>query len=169
MKKLWSFLNAPIVVVLIALILWPLLTITSTGYALKAGIGEIRSAVKDEVVEPFRDLGRGQDEALKTKLQVRKKIMIENIRILESSWKGRVKVIGTVNNQSDKIIKSINITASFYENGELVDVHQEWLSKIDALPSGESANFVFTKELQEGQSDEQLNVNINLASFAILQ
>jgi hypothetical protein len=62
MNNLWKILNAPLVVVLIALSAWPILTVLSSGIAIKLGIEQISEAVSEEVIEPFTKMGIEQDE-----------------------------------------------------------------------------------------------------------
>ena len=62
MSKLWKILNTPLVVVLIALSVWPILTVLSGGLAVKLGVQQIAETVSEEVVEPFQNMSSEQDE-----------------------------------------------------------------------------------------------------------
>ncbi len=68
MNNFWRILNSPIVVVLIAFSVWPILTVLSSGIAVKLGIEQISEAVSQEVVKPFQKMGDSQDEKLKVGL-----------------------------------------------------------------------------------------------------
>jgi hypothetical protein len=70
MKKTWSVLNSPLVVVLVALAVWPIFTALSGAYALKFGINEIASSVSNEVIAPFKQMGDEQKEELSTEIKI---------------------------------------------------------------------------------------------------
>ena len=169
MKKVWSVLNSPLVVVLIVLISWPIFTALSGAYALKFGLNEIASSVSNEVIAPFKQMGVEQDDELKIIIAEMKNIEVSNVSYAQSKWPGRVKVIGTIKNNTGSTIKSINITSSFYRAEKLVDVTNEWLSGIKALRPGESSDFTFDKELAKDEQIEGLSAQLKVSSFEILK
>jgi len=169
MKKVWNVLNSPLVVVVIALAIWPIFTALSGAYALKFGINEIASSVSNEVIAPFKQMGDDQDEEIKIIIEEMKKVEVSNIAFAPNKWPGKIKVIGTIKNNSELTIKSINITSSFYRSGKLVDVTNEWLHRIEALKSGESADFTFDKDLEKDEVQEGLSTEVKVSSFKILK
>jgi len=169
MNNLWKILNAPLVVVLIALAAWPILTVLSGGIAVKLGIEQISGAVSEGVIEPFTKMGIEQDEELKKEAMVINKIVVSNVGFAPTSWTKKVKVIGTLINNSNQTVKSINITASFYQGDKLVNVNEEWLSQIKVINAGASSDFSFQADVEEGQSANNLKVQIKVSGLGILE
>ena len=168
MNKLWKILNAPLIVVLIAFAAWPILTVLSGGIAVKLGIEQISGAVSEGIIEPFTEMGIEQDEELKKEAMVINKIEVSNIGFAPTSWAKKVKVIGTLINNSSQTVKSINITASFYQGDKLVNVNEEWLSRIKVLKAGASSDFSFQADVEEGQGANNLKVQIKVSGLEIL-
>ncbi len=98
MNNFWKILNSPIVVVLIAFSVWPILTVLSSGVAIKLGIERISEAVSQEVVKPFQKMGKSQDEKLRMEANVLENISVSNVGFAPTSWPGKVKIIGTITN-----------------------------------------------------------------------
>ena len=169
MNKLWKILNAPLIVVLIAFAAWPILTVLSGGIAVKLGIEQISEAVSEGVIEPFTKMGIEQDEKLKKEAMVINKIVVSNVGFAPTSWAKKVKVIGTLINNSNQTVKSINITASFYQGDKLVNVNEEWLSKLKVINAGASSNFSFKADVEEGQGANNLKVQIKVSDLEILE
>lgn len=169
MTKLWKILNAPIVVVLLALALWPIFTVLSSSAALKLGAEQISKTVSKEVVKPFQHMNSEQDQKLKSELQILEKVVASDIGFAPTSWPGKIKVIGTIANNSDKTIKRLQISASFRKNGKLVNVNDEWLSRVKAISPGSSIDFNFTTDIAEGETTEGLNVSVTVVDLGILE
>ena len=169
MNNLWKILNAPLIVVLIALAAWPILTVLSGGIAVKLGIEQISEAVSEGVIEPFTKMGIEQDEELKKEAMVINKIVVSNVGFAPTSWAKKVKVIGTLINNSNQTVKSINITASFYQGDKLVNVNEEWLSQLKVINAGASSDFSFQADVEEGQGANNLKVQIKVSGLGILE
>lgn len=169
MTKLWKILNAPIVVVFLALAVWPIFTVLSSSVALKLGVEQISDTVSKEVVKPFQQMSSEQDQKLKKEFQILEKMVASNIGFAPTSWPGKIKVIGTISNNSDKTVKGLHISASFRKNGKLVNVNDEWLSRVKAISPGSSIDFNFTTELDEGETTEGLNVSVKVVDLGILE
>lgn len=169
MKNIWTVLNSPLVVVITALAIWPIFTALSGTYALKFGIKEIASSVSNEVVEPFRNINNEQEEELKNIIEILKDIEVNNVNFAHSSWPGKIKVIGTINNKSNHTVSHVNISSSFYKDGKLVDVKNDWLSQIKAILPGQSENFTFDKDIQENDNIDLYTTEIKVSSISILQ
>ena len=168
MNKIWGFLNSPLIVVIIALAVWPIFGALSGTYALKLGMKEIAKTVSNEVVNPMKSMQEGQDAKLNKILELKKDIEILNVGYAPAPWPSKLKVIGTIKNNSEETIKSINIISSFYQGDKLVDVKEDWLHKIKALRPGEAANFTFNKDIEEG-APKEMTVVVKISDFSILK
>jgi len=169
MSKLWKILNAPLVVVLLALAVWPIFTVLSSVVALKLGVEQISETVSQEVVKPFQQMSSEQDQKLKFEFQILEKVVASNIGFAPTSWPGKIKVIGTITNNSDKTVKGIHLSASFLRAGKLVNVNDEWLSRVKAISPGSSVDFNFTTALAEGETTEDLDVSVKVVDLGILE
>ncbi|NIP31966.1 MAG: hypothetical protein GTO02_21065 [Candidatus Dadabacteria bacterium] len=169
MSSFWKFLNSPLIVVLIALAIWPVLTVLSSTFALKLGIDQISQTVSEEVVKPFQNMGSQQDEKLKAEFEVLKNINVSNVSFAPTSWSGKAKIIGTLTNNSRKTVKGIHLTASLKKDGKLINVNNEWLSRIKAISPGSSVDFSFTVDLPEGESLDSLIASVKVADLGILE
>ena len=125
--------------------------------------------MSEGVIEPFTKMGIEQDEELKKEAMVINKIEVSNVGFAPTSWAKKVKVIGTLINNSNQTVKSINITASFYQGDKLVNVNEEWLSRIKVINAGASSDFSFQADVEEGQSANNLKVQIKVSGLGILE
>jgi len=169
MSNLWKILNAPLIVVIIALSIWPILTVLSSGVAVKLGMKQISEAVSEEVVKPFQKMGSEQDDKLKKEARVLEKVVVSNIGFAPTSWPGKVKIIGTITNNSGKTVKGIYITSSLYQMDRLINVNDKWLARLKVINPGASADFSFTTDVEEGQNKENLKVKVKVADLGILE
>lgn len=169
MSKLWKTLNAPLVVVLIALSVWPILTILSSVIAVKLGIEQLADAVSEEVVKPFQNMNAEQDDELKTEVAILEKMTVSNIAFAPTSWTEKIKIIGTITNNSTQTVKGIHATSSLYQNDTLVNVEDTWFSKIKSIGPNSSANFNFVVSVDEGQSKENLTAEIKISDLSLLE
>ena len=168
MSKLWKILNTPLVVVLIALSIWPILTVLSGGLAVKLGIQQIAEAVSEEVVEPFQNMSSEQDEKLKIEVGVLNKMTVSNIAFAPTSWTGKLKVIGTITNNSTHSVKGLHVSSSVYQNDILVNVTNDWLSNVKSISPNTSADFTFNIDVEEGQRKDNLKVKVNVSKLELL-
>ena len=145
MSSLWKILNTPLVVVLIALSVWPILTVLSGSLAVKLGIQQMAETVSEEVVKPFQNMSSEQDEKLKIEAAILKKMAVSNIAFAPTSWTGKLKVIGTLTNNSTYAVRGIHISSSIYENDILVNVNDDWLSNLKSISPNASADFSFNR------------------------
>ncbi|MGD8527043.1 MAG: FxLYD domain-containing protein [Thioalkalispiraceae bacterium] len=173
MQAVWKFLNAPLIVVLIALAIWPLLTVYSGSYALSKEVKNITNTVTGA----FSSMGNKQKQKSQAMLAVKKQLALSNIKIGTSSWKHQEKIIGTISNNSDKNIKSLHIAVSAYDaNDQLMDVDNSWLSNIKILSAGESIDFSYNRSLgQHNAAEEELarhrasRVKVVVTGFDIIE
>jgi|GEM_PF-6346416 hypothetical protein len=179
-NKFLAFINSRLFVTIVLLIGFPLsLASTSTVWVplvmsgfknplkqisqSKNGKGPLEkfvSGISSQLIHgiqgPLSQMNEGeQDKALKES-EVAKQIEVKNVKTLLSSFAGSEKVIGTLVNGSDKSIRAIHLTASFYSaDGQLIDVNQEWLSNIKVLPAHQSADFTFTWRYKKEETEEE--------------
>lgn len=169
MNKLWKFLNSPLLVVLIALLLWPILTALTGGIAMKIGIRQMAQTVSDEVSKAFQGMGDSQDEELKKTADILNKVSITNVRAAPTSWPNKIKVVGTITNRYEDTVKSIHLLVSLYKENTLVNVDKAWLSNVKLLKPGASSNFFVTSDLEEGQDPASMRVEIKVSDIGILE
>jgi hypothetical protein len=151
MKKLWDLLNSPLIVVLIALLVWPILG-AYTGYkVIETGAAKVKGAV----IESLDEASNVQNEQLKEKLAAFRKIEVTNVKVVQGGWTHQEKVIGEITNNFDKTITSLHITISFYNsNGELLDVKKEWLPGSIVPPTDKYA-FAVIRQLGDHNSPKE--------------
>ena len=178
--RIWSFINSPLIVVLIILILLPISIGISATILISRVKNEAISAtgeIAEATSKSFRQLSQEKKEEQLEQFKVYKLIKIKNVKIVLSFWKSNEKVIGTIVNNSNEIIQSIKVTASFYDkNGNLIDVVHDWLSEAKFILPKEEANFSFTRDLGDyKESEEVLNsrkadsVEVKISCFSILE
>lgn len=168
----WKAINSPIVVVVLALTIWPILTTLTASFAVsnikKAIVGATEDIV-DAVTEPFMQMGEDSKAKQIKKLNVFNLIEIKNIKTAPSSWKTKEKVIGTIVNNSDKTLTSIKLNASFYDTeGNLIDVVYAWLSSLELLLPKQSADFSFDRDLGRHEESEEILASRKSASIEIV-
>lgn len=115
MNALWKTLNSPLVVVLIALALWPLLSTLSARFALQNIIGGITGDVRG-AYSGLKDTQIKDDQA---KMAALKGVEVKGVKLVAGRFKGRQKVIGTLSNIGTRPVKQIKVTAlSVVEDGK---------------------------------------------------
>lgn len=169
MSKLWKILNTPLVVVLIALSVWPILTVLSGSLAVKLGIQQIAEAVSEEVVKPFQNMSSEQDEKHKIEADVLNKMVVSNIAFAPTSWTGKLKVIGTITNNSTHSVKGLHISSSVYQHDTLVNVNDDWLSNLKFIGPKAAENFNFQIDVEEGQGKDTLEVKVKVSRLELLE
>lgn len=173
MKKVWKILNAPLVVVVIAILIWPTITIFSGSYAISKQIDQVASSVKNA----FKGNSDSQLKKTREYIEIRKVISIKNARVMPGDWKNKEKVIATIKNGSVKNIKTIRIGASYYDKaGELIDVGDEWLHSIKVLGPGESVDIKFDRILGDHQltreelaANRAASIKLRINSFDVIE
>ena len=120
----------------------------------KGPVEEFVSGIATQLIHgiqgPLSHMNQGQEDEAAKDTEVAKQIEIKNVKTLLSPFGGQEKVIGTIVNGSDKSLRQIHVTASFYSaEGQLIDVNEEWLSNIKVLPAHQSADFTFTWQHQK--------------------
>lgn len=197
-EKLIRILNSPIVIVLVVLIALPFVLGLSESYRVKMMAGQVRQELKEfvsdtgdlkeiasdvsgQLVEGFKQgfSSSGDDgEAEKHKAfsEVKKSLVISDVKYAHTSWASKEKIIGRIRNDSGKTIKNIYLSVSYLDkNGELIDVGKEWVSDIQYLQPGYSSPFTFMRDLgghDEGkevlESRKSHKVIIQAANFKIV-
>ncbi len=175
-KYIWKAINSPIVVVIIALTIWPLLTVVMFSFTvpkIKKGFGEITTAI----TSPFTQMDQESEKKALEKLETLKLVKVINVKKAPSSWSRQEKVIGTIVNNSDKTLKSIKVNTSFYNvEGDLIDVENKWLHSLGFILPKQSVDFSFKRELGVHKESEEIltsrksaSVKISVSDFDIVK
>lgn len=114
----------------------------------KGPVEEFVSGIASQLIHgiqgPLSQMNQGQQDETAKDAEVAKQIEIKNVKTLLTPFGGQEKVIGTIVNGSDKSLKQIHVTASFYNaDGQLIDVNEERLHNIKLLGAHQSADFTF--------------------------
>ena len=138
MNIVWKILNSPLVVVLIALALWPLLSTLSARYALQNVIGGITG----DVTSAYSGLKDAQLKKDRAKMAALEGVEVKGVKLVGGRFKGRQRLIGTLRNTGTRTVKQIKVTISYFDGeGRLIDVATSWLSNVAFLKPGEEVNF----------------------------
>jgi len=134
MKHLWTFLNCPIVVVLVVVIL----TVAAVRYTFNNAFDSL-----SEVTENNRNL-----EAL-GRLE---------LSSLTEAQGNPSKYVGELKNHSEHAIESIQGTLCFWDSeGTLIDAYTSYLEGIGDLPAGESRSFSIQRKTGDGGDIEGID------------
>ncbi|MDX1484929.1 MAG: FxLYD domain-containing protein [Alphaproteobacteria bacterium] len=159
MNAIWKVLNSPLVVVLIALALWPLLSTLSARYAWQNVVGGITG----EVAGAYTGLKDTQVKRDRARMAAIDGMEVTAARLVAGRYAGRQKVIGTVKNAGSGTVKQVKMTISYFDGtGELIDVGSTWLGNIAFLKPGESANFSAARgyDRKAGQPAARVTVKV---------
>ena len=110
MTFLWKFLNSPLVVVLIALAIWPLLSAMSAQYAWR----NVAGAIAGDVTSAYSGLKNTQMKNDQAKMAALDALRIAGAKLVPAAYKGRQKVIGTLHNTGKRTVKQVKVTLSFF-------------------------------------------------------
>ena len=166
MNTAWKILNSPLVVVLIALALWPLLSSLSARSALRNVIGGITGDVAG-AYGSLKDTQAKQDQA---KMAALKEVEVKGLKLVAGRYKGRQKVIGTLKNAGNRTIKQIKVTLSYFDaHGGLMDVDTSWLSNIAFLKPGEEANFSANRGFDRKTGAPARRVTVKVTALSVVE
>lgn len=165
MSRFWRFLNTPLVVVLLAMLAFPVLTVISGSWAAKLGVRNIAETVSEEVSDAFNQ--NELDARTKKELEAYKKVSFSDVKFAPKKWGKSVKVIGTFTNNYSEMIKSFNIGASLYEKDKLENFKRVWSSLPQNISAGESVNFSFDISLDEDKSKEDYRIDLRAMAIEL--
>lgn len=166
MNTVWKILNSPLVVVLIALAVWPLLSTLSARFALQNVIGGITGDVKG-AYSGLKDTQMKQDRA---KMAALKGVEAKGVKLVAGRFKGRQKVIGTLKNTGQRTVKQIKVTLSYFDGaGTLMDVDTSWLNNIAFLKPGEGANFSANRGFDRKTGAPAARVSIKVTALSVVE
>ncbi len=176
MKNIWKFLNSPLIVVLIALLSWPLFLGLSGVYAMKIGMAQMVQSVKSELGGPLGEIANANKQLERDKASYSKFVVVENSGFGISSYPSQQKVIATVKNTGTKSITSIHVLASYYDaSGKLIDVDKEWLGMAGSFLAGTEKNITINHatglsgESEEDKNKSAVTVKVEVANFDFLE
>ncbi len=163
MQKIWKVLNSPLIVVLIALAIWPYFAILPAKLGVDSSYEEAKGRKHSSDLNLKNGLSVEETEALMAQVKT------ENVRLVTASLSSQ-NVIGSVHNTSDKIITEIVLTISFYdESGELMDVKVENLRNIQFLRPGDSIDFSEKRFFNKEKDSPASSVFVRLTSLGIVK
>ncbi len=166
MTPIWKILNSPLVVVVIALALWPLLSALSAQYAWRNVVGAISGDVSS-AYSGLKDTQRKNDQAKMTALAALK---ITGAKLVPAAYKGRQKVIGTLHNTGKRTVKQVKVTLSFFTtDGTLMDVNTSWLSNIAFIKPGEKANFQARRSYDRKSGTPAARVSVRVTALSVVE
>ncbi|VFQ42800.1 FxLYD domain-containing protein [Desulfoluna butyratoxydans] len=169
LKKLWKLLNSPIIVVAIALSIWPVFTALTAQYA----ISKLTSQTINAISNAFHTLDENKSDEIGSFLAIKENVNFSNVNYTFSDWPTKEKLVATITNDSNQPLNEIMLNVSFYDaQDNLIDVQDNtWLSNIKILQPGESHNFSIKRSLGTIQAtDEEVSerrsnrVEIHLSS-----
>ena len=165
MNTVWKILNSPLIVVLIALALWPLLSTLSARFALQNVIGGITGDVS-RAYSGLKDTQLKQDQA---KMAALKEVEVKGVRLVAGRFKGRQKVIGTLRNTGTRTVKQIKVTISYFDGeGRLIDVATSWLSNVAFLKPGEEVNFSANRGYDRKTGAPAQRVSVKVTALSVV-
>ena len=166
MNFLWKFMNSPLVVVVIALAIWPLLSALSAQYAWRNVAGAIAGDVTS-AYSGLKDTQRKNDQVKMTALDALK---VTGAKLVPAAYKGRQKVIGTLHNAGERTVKQVKLTLSFFTgDGTLMDVNTSWLSNIAFIKPGEKANFEARRSYNRKTGTPAARVAVRVTALSVVE
>ena len=171
---LWRMLNSPLIVLILALALWPIASSVAVRWKVRTFAREVRalaqnagdeketgtlkllvsgwvSQVASGISGAFSQMGEDQGKAMTEFRRVRPSILVTDVKPAESAWPGREKVVGKIANNSDQAIDSVKITTMFYDvDGNLIDVDNKWLNEIKVIEPKAAVGFAVERTLGQG-------------------
>jgi hypothetical protein len=171
---LWRMLNSPLIVLIIALALWPIASSIAVRWKLRTFSHEVRALAQETADEKeagtlkllvsgwvsqvasglsggFSQMGEDRAKTLADFRRVRPSILVTEVKAVESSWPGREKVVGKITNNSDQAIETVKITTMFYDaSGSLIDVDNKWLSDIKVIEPKTAVGFSVERSMGQG-------------------
>ncbi|MFI4910535.1 MAG: hypothetical protein ACIAQZ_02580 [Sedimentisphaeraceae bacterium JB056] len=184
---MWKVLNSPIIVVFFAfLLLIGAMRFQKPRFAmeLRAASDEIDRIIKEsgtdsEKAKAVRDFANSLasnlrdgfksglvsgndgvkelDEAEILFLDVKEKLVVSDIKKVDSGWDNQEKHIFTLKNNSDKYVTSISVSMEYYKGQELLDCEQKWLSNIKVMAPGEEVAVAQTRRLPDNERDANVS------------
>lgn len=150
LDRIWKVINSPVIVVLLALSVWPILS----AFTIQQAISKITTDTVETISEAFQDMGNDDEEAREF-LEYKDRIVFTNIKHAHSGWSNKEKIVATVTNNYDKPVKRVVANISFYnQDNELIDViDNQWISIAPILQPNESFNFSVSRETGDLSTD----------------
>jgi hypothetical protein len=171
---LWRMLNSPLIVLVIALGLWPIASSIAMRWKLRTFSSEVRALAQETTGEKdagtlkllvsgwvsqvasglsgaFSQMGEDHAKTMAEFRRVHPSILVTDVKAVESSWPGREKVVGRITNNSDQAIDTVKITSMFYDaSGSLIDVDSKWLSDIKVIEPKTAVGFSVERTMGQG-------------------
>ena len=166
MNLIWKILNSPLVVVMIALAIWPLLSAMSAQYAWR----NVAGAIAGDVTSAYSGLKNTQIKNDQTKMAALDALKVSGAKLIPAAYKGRQKVIGTLHNVGKRTVKQVKLTLSFFTtDGTLMDVNTSWLSNIAFIKPGEKANFEARRSYNRKSGTPAARVSVRVTALNVVE
>lgn len=167
MNKVWTFLNQPLVVVLIALCAWPFVDYYSTQFSLQKMKEDRLGGAVSEAMKKLNDKTERRQKLKKMSVELIDKVNVQGVKLTSS--KRSQQVVGTIVNNTGEPITRVVLTISYFDAaGLLVDAKTHYISNVKILQPGVSVNFSDSRYMLSG--DEQgfaTEVEVKVTSMAI--
>ena len=182
MKTAWRFLNSPLLVLIVAFILWPFVsalekkivvrstfdavfnelnrsTDKMTAQAKNSGIKTLVSSIVSQFIEGFTSafdsIGAGQSAKLSNFTSTLKHVSLKEVKTAPSNFSSKERIIGEIHNESSDAITDIHLNFTMYAaDGSLLDVADQSLHEIKVLLPGQSIGFTVDHDLGDSSSDK---------------
>ena len=192
MRNLWSQLNRPLVVLLIAFVLWPLvsawkqrLVVHSAADAIftelnraesemktqakKSGIATLVESFVSQFVNGFSaaldKMGEGKASKLANYEAVTKQVTVNDVKTVPSQFDGRERIVGVIHNGSARAISDIHLNLAMYgADGHLVDVADSSQNEVKVLLPGQDVGFTVDHNLDDASTQQNSTDDSDQAS-----
>lgn len=116
-------------------------------------------------------MNQGREATDKTTLALLDKIVVNDVKLVGSPFKGKERVIGTVKNTSDRAIKDISLNVLFRDaSGALIDVAGKFSRVEGPLRPGAELGFEVDRDIGGMQAtDEELAQNRAATATVLVQ
>jgi hypothetical protein len=199
MREIWRFVNRPVVIVLLALALWPVvsawqrrLTVRATlrtiveeaqgdqrpgGKPLKELGAAITSQLTEGFASTFDKMNKDKMAKLAAFNSALPQVTVSEVKAGTARFPHREKIIGSVRNGSSSAISDLRLNFMMYaQDGSLIDVDDKTLHEIKLLQPGQLVGFSVDRDLGDPKEDKAVldsrrsaKINAQVVSFEIPQ
>jgi len=178
MREIWRFVNRPIVIVLLALALWPVVSAWQRRLAIRATIRTIveeaqgdqhpgggmplkklGAAITSQLAEGFTSTFDKMNKERTAKLtafnSAAPQVTVPEVKVGTARFPNREKIIGSVRNGSSSAVSDIRLNLMMYsQDGSLIDVDDKTLHEIKLLQPGQVVGFSVERDLGDAKEDK---------------
>lgn len=92
-------------------------------------------------------------------LRIREQLILSAPKEIAASRNTTQEFIYTIKNESDTPIRSLRINYEYFNNGQLIDVSNDWISEVKVLPAGESVAMKESRNLPRDTPEAEIEQN----------